>query len=91
MRRFFLLITLVCTLALRPFGAVAAIDEQAAVKEEKKINPKEIIFEHLTDGYGWEVPFSHELRIPMPVIVRDYQGHWHCFSSSRIQHGETYD
>lgn len=60
-------------------------------QEEKKINPKEIIFEHLGDGYGWEVPFSHDLRIPLPVIVRDYEGKWHCFSSKRIQHGEEYD
>ncbi|MCM1020898.1 MAG: F0F1 ATP synthase subunit A [Muribaculum sp.] len=60
-------------------------------KEEKKINPKEIIFEHLTDGYGWEVPFSHENRIPLPIIVRDYEGHWHCFSSARLQHGKEYD
>lgn len=59
--------------------------------QEKKINPKEIIFEHLGDGYGWEVPFSHDLRIPLPVIVRDYEGKWHCFSSRRIQHGEEYD
>ncbi len=60
-------------------------------QEEKKINPKEIIFEHLSDGYGWEVPFSHDLRIPLPVIVRGYDGQWHCFSSKRIQHGEEYD
>ena len=60
-------------------------------QEEKKISPKEIIFEHLGDGYGWEVPFSHDLRIPLPVIVRDYEGKWHCFSSKRIQHGEEYD
>lgn len=59
--------------------------------EEHKVNPKEIIFEHLGDGYGWEVPFSHEIRIPLPVIVRSYDGKWHCFSSSRIQHGEEYD
>ncbi len=58
---------------------------------EKKVNPKEIIFEHLGDGYGWEVPFCHDLRIPLPVIVRDYEGRWHCFSSRRIQHGEEYD
>lgn len=59
--------------------------------EEHKVNPKEIIFEHLGDGYGWEVPFSHEIRIPLPVIVRSYDGKWHCFSSSRIQHGEEYE
>ena len=34
-----------------------------------KLDPKEIIFEHLGDGYGWEVPFNHHKRIPLPVIV----------------------
>ena len=70
--------------------AAAQEDEATSHSEEKKIDPKEIIFEHLGDGYGWEVPFSHELRIPLPVIVRDYQGRWHCFSSSRIGHGQSY-
>ncbi len=51
---------------------------------------KEIIFEHLGDGYGWEVPFSHSKRIPLPVIVRSHDGSWHVFSSGRITGGETY-
>lgn len=72
-------------------AATAAAAEMPSQKEEKKINPKEIIFEHLTDAYGWEVPFCHDIRIPLPVIVRDYEGHWHCFSSARIQHGKEYD
>ncbi len=65
--------------------------DSSSEKEEKKIDPKEIIFEHLTDGYGWEVPFCHDKRIPLPVIVRSYDGKWHCFSSARIQHGKVYD
>ncbi len=52
---------------------------------------KETIFHHLGDGYGWEVPFSHHNRIPLPVIIRDNSGEWHCFSSSRVEHGETYN
>ena len=60
-------------------------------EEGGSINPKEIIFEHLGDGYGWEVPFSHSHRIPLPVIVHDYEGTWHVFSSSRLMHGGEYD
>lgn len=52
---------------------------------------KETIFHHLGDGYGWEVPFSHHHRIPLPIIVKDCDGQWHCFMSSRVSHGETYD
>ena len=50
---------------------------------------REIMFEHLLDGYGWEVPFDHHHRIPLPVILYCDDG-WHCFSSSHIQHGEPY-
>ncbi|MDE6051900.1 MAG: F0F1 ATP synthase subunit A, partial [Paramuribaculum sp.] len=56
---------------------------------EKKLDPKEIIFEHLGDGYGWEVPFNHHKRIPLPVIVFGKDG-LHIFSSSRVAHGQTY-
>lgn len=61
----------------------------AAHEEEKGIDPKKIIFEHLGDRYGWEVPFCHSLSIPLPVIVWSSTG-LHVFSSSRIEHGAEY-
>lgn len=61
--------------------------EKAA--EEEKPNLKEVIFDHLGDGYGWEVPFNHHKRIPLPVIVWGKDG-LHVFSSSRVTHGQTY-
>jgi len=57
--------------------------------EEEKPNLKETIFEHLGDGYGWEVPFNHHKRIPLPVIVWGKDG-LHVFSSSRVTHGGEY-
>ncbi len=54
-----------------------------------KLDPKEIMFEHLGDGYGWEVPFNHHKRIPLPVIVFGSDG-LHVFSSSRITDGKDY-
>lgn len=63
------------------------VTEKAA--EEEKPNLKEVIFEHLGDGYGWEVPFNHHKRIPLPVIVWGKDG-LHVFSSSRVTHGQTY-
>ena len=53
--------------------------------ENGQIDVKEIIFHHLGDGYGWEVPFSHVYRIPLPVIVRAEDGKWISFSSNRLQ------
>lgn len=63
--------------------------EDAETEDHGKINPKEIIFEHLGDGYGWEVPFNHHKRMPLPIIVLASDG-LHCFSSNRVAHGEVY-
>lgn len=71
-----------------PAMADAATD--ATHKEEKALDPKEIIFEHLGDGYGWEVPFNHHKRIPLPVIVKAKGDGWHCFLSSRLDNGQEY-
>ena len=56
-----------------------------------EVNAQEIIFEHLGDSYGWEVPFSHSKRIPLPVIVRAQDGSWHAFMSCRLADGAQYD
>lgn len=55
-----------------------------------KFDPKEIIFEHLGDGYGWEIPFDHHRRMPLPVIVRSVDGSWHCFSSAHLDGHAVY-
>ncbi len=70
----------------------AALDGQAVEDEAEsgKINPKEIIFDHLMDRYGWEVPFNHHKSIPLPIIVFDKEGHLHIFLSSKVEHDATY-
>ena len=61
--------------------------EEAA--DDEKPDLKETIFAHLGDGYGWEVPFNHHKRIPLPVIVWGKDG-LHVFSSSHLTHGDVY-
>lgn len=63
---------------------------EEAHEAEKKIDPKKIIFEHLGDGYGWEVPFNHHKRIPLPVLVRTKDGEFHAFMSNHLEHGNEY-
>ncbi len=53
-------------------------------EKEKSLDVKGIMFEHLGDAYGWEVPFSHTSRIPLPVIVRAEDHSWHSFSSADL-------
>lgn len=87
MNKIFSLIAVMAAVLLTSSVAHA---ETAKGSEKKDLDPKEIIFEHLGDGYGWEVPFDHHHRIPLPVIVFGTDG-FHCFSSSRVTSGQKYD
>ncbi len=80
----------ILTVLLLAVGSAFASAEASADSTQEKLSPKEIIFEHLGDAYGWEVPFDHHHRIPLPVIVYGTDG-FHCFSSSHITGGDTYD
>lgn len=73
-----ILLILFAAIFCAPFRAVASEGES------KDLDVKEIIFHHLGDGYGWEVPFSHVYRIPLPVIVKAEDGKWLSFSSARL-------
>ena len=64
-------------------------DLTEAAEKAEGFSAKDVIFEHLGDGYGWEVPFNHHRRIPLPVIVWATDG-LHVFSSSRLEHGHVY-
>ena len=88
MKRLYTILTVFLLSAFAGFSAYCSEAPDSASQE--KLNPKEIIFEHLGDAYGWEVPFDHHHRIPLPVIVYGTDG-FHCFSSSHITGGETYD
>ena len=65
------------------------VHEAEEETHEEKLDLKETIFEHLGDGYGWEVPFNHHKRIPLPVIVWGRDG-LHVFSSARVTAGQPY-
>lgn len=87
MKRLFTLMLLAAFFVMA--GATATSEVADSTNTSEKISPKEIIFEHLGDGYGWEVPFDHHHRIPLPCIVVASDG-IHCFSSSHITHGDVY-
>lgn len=56
--------------------------------KEEVLNPKEVIFEHLQDEYGWKIG---KLEIPLPVIVNGIDGKWHVFSSRRLENRGKYE
>ena len=88
MKNIFTTIALALIALLAPAMALASGHGEDSSKEEG-IDAQGIIFEHLGDGYGWEVPFNHHKRIPLPVIVWGSDG-LHVFSSSRVTGGEVY-
>ena len=81
----------VVIVALMALGYADTAAHRAHSGAETEVDPQEIIFEHLGDAYGWEVPFNHSKRIPLPVIVRAQDGSWHAFMSSRLEDGAQYD
>ena len=70
---------------------VARVDSlgQEVEEEAKAFNPKETIFEHLGDEYGWNI--VGRVTLPLPVIVRGIDGSWHVFSSMRLEDGKEYE
>lgn len=77
-KRISILTILLAFFVALPFSA------SASGSENENLDVKEIIFEHLGDGYGWEVPFAHVYRIPLLVIVKAEDGKWFCFSSADL-------
>lgn len=88
-KKFIIALILIVLAALVGIGYSDAAIESRQADAAAKIDPKEIIFEHLGDAYGWELPFAHHRRIPLPVIVFGSDG-LHVFSSSRVAHGHSY-
>lgn len=90
-RNIFTFLLLAIVAVLLPLGASASEKSAADSTETKSgaVDAQGIIFEHLGDRYGWEVPFNHHKSIPLPVIVWGSDG-LHVFSSARVQHGEVY-
>lgn len=80
-RQIFIRLALAIMAVLLPASLMASGHDEG--KEKEGVDAQGIIFEHLGDGYGWEVPFNHHKRIPLPVIVWGSDG-LHVFSSSRV-------
>ena len=61
--------------------------------EEHKegFNVTELILEHVADSYEWHIVTigDRHISIPLPVIVKENNGPWHIFSSSRFEHGHA--
>lgn len=68
-----------------------AFAQDAENGEEKPLDVTAMIFEHVGDSYYWHITDWGETSIsmPLPVLVYSSQSGFHCFMSSRFEHGEA--
>ena len=64
-----------------------------AVCAAEDLDMNEYLLGHVSDSYEWHIATINEkpVSIYLPVIVHSSTTGWHCFSSKRIEEGETYD
>lgn len=67
---------IICLSTLFVFLFTAEVFAAEEGKEEGRFNPKEAIFSHLGDEYGWSIVLPHGklLEIPLPVICMGNEG-----------------
>ena len=60
--------------------------------QDSEIDVGEMLFGHIGDSYGWHITDwgGKHVTIPLPCIVYSRQTGWHCFMSTRVEHGHEY-
>lgn len=64
-----------------------------AVSEDRDVDIKEVILDHIGDAYEWHIMTwgDHHISIPLPVIVFSQERGFHTFLSHKLHHGESYN
>jgi F-type H+-transporting ATPase subunit a len=57
--------------------------------QEEKFDIGEMIMHHISDAHGWEL--THGVKLPLPIIVYTEQTGLKIFSSSKLEHGQSYE
>lgn len=80
---------LVCLLVIGSTSSYAS-DEQLP-GDEKSLDVKELILEHLADSYQWHITTwkDHPITVSLPVIVKGETSGWNVFSAARFDHGHA--
>lgn len=70
-------------------GMYAYAEETRPEGEKPQLDVRQLILEHVGDGYDWHIATlgKRNLSIPLPVIVRGEASGWHVFSSAKFHHG----
>ena len=97
MRRLLLILAaLTVTLSAAANDPVVPGDSLAVIPsevEESQVDIPAIIFGHIGDDYEWhllDTPWG-PVVLHLPIIVHSKTSGWHCFSSGRLEHGESHE
>jgi F-type H+-transporting ATPase subunit a len=65
----------------------------ASSNDNKELNVREFILEHVSDSYLWHITTigDRHISIPLPVIVYSNTTGWHVFMSSKFHGGHSHD
>ncbi|MBD8389379.1 F0F1 ATP synthase subunit A [Dysgonomonas sp. BGC7] len=79
------LIFLNATIGVQPIAAEGKVE----AGQEKELNVKELILDHLADSYEWHLTTwgDTHVSIPLPVFVKGETSGWHVFMSTKFHHG----
>ena len=86
-----LLSVLIAVGLLLPTSVWAQEAEHAEGGESEPLNVTEMIFEHIGDSYYWHITDwgTTSVSAPLPVLVYSSTSGFHCFMSSRFEHGHA--
>lgn len=87
-----LLVFIICTLfGISNATAQEVMEESVDKSNEKEINIKELILEHLADTYEWHIATINEtsVTLPLPIILRSKADGWTVFLSSKLQNSDS--
>lgn len=83
---FILALAIASLLLSTPLGISSVYAQDTTKPEKEKIDIQKIIFSHTDDSYEWHITNigSHELIVPLPVILYSKSSGWNVFLSSRF-------
>lgn len=88
----FFIVFVICAIFSIPHATAQEQTENSESKnDEKELNIKELILEHLADTYEWHIATINEksVSIPLPIIVRSKADGWNIFLSSKLKNSEA--
>lgn len=92
MKKFVTILAFLLLAVLRQ-GPVFAQEADGLSSQEQDMDVTELIMGHIGDAYEWHLTSwkGGDIAIPLPVIVRSKISGWHCFLSSKLEEGRSYE